>query len=209
MELYDDIYREWMPHRARDKGYRDGSFFAKLIILARRSPFWQLPDIVLFHQALYENISGVEIPEFYVHPFRDFRPTLPEYSEFKLKDTFAKVFIVLGDEWQERGVILVWLSEADAIRHGCVVTPGGDVNVYDGDDGINLGSARAFRCPLKRAMKLIVATDPERAGPRAEFSGQFEEVLGEVDDDSDDERMGCDDSEQRSSTAVGRGRDST
>lgn len=45
-----------------------------------------------------------------------------------------------------------------------------------------------FRCPLKRAMQLIVSTDPKRAKGRAEYNEMFEETIVEDTDDDDDKR---------------------
>lgn len=59
---------------------------------------------------------------------------------------------------------------------------------YDGSDGGDLGQMCLFRCPLKRAMQLIVSTDPKRAKGRAEYNEMFEETIVEDTDDDDDKR---------------------
>ncbi len=51
----------------------------------------------------------------------------------------------------------------------------------DGSDNAQLlgGGVCMFRCPLKRAMRIVVSTDPERAVRRREWNEMLEEMLGE------------------------------
>lgn len=95
---------------------------------------------------------------------------------FKLRETFAIVFIVIDAGWQEHGVLLVWKNEDVAKKYSC--TEGGKVMGYDGDDPSDLGEACVFRCSLERAMQLVVSQDPERAHNRTEYNEMLEETLG-------------------------------
>ena len=180
LALLDAIYREWFPHRARDHDVRDGSFFAKLLSFTR-SAVGPLQETLRFHEALCEKLGELErvMPETVpIHPATARRwEAIPKVVEYKLRETFRVVFIVVDAGWQEHGVLLVWKSEGDALRHNC--KEGGEISRYECSDGSDLGQARVFQCPLKRAMQLVVSTDPERAKPRAEYNEMLEEILGE------------------------------
>jgi len=58
----------------------------------------------------------------------------------------------------------------------------GEIASYDVVDGSDLGEARIFRCPLKRAMKAIVSQDEERAKKRIKYNEMFEKTYGSEDD---------------------------
>jgi hypothetical protein len=184
LALLDNVYREWFPHRAQDKDVRDGSFFGKLMCFTR--PTVGTPqEILRFHEVLCEKLCELEekIPDTMPIDPCQVRPdqARPVLAEYKLRGTFSVVFIVLDARWQERGVLLVWKSEDDASKHNC--EEDGEITGYDGSDGGDLGQACVFRCPLKRAMQLIVSTDLERAKRRAEYNEILEETLGKDDDD--------------------------
>lgn len=79
-------------------------------------------------------------------------------------------------------MLLVWRSEDLASRYNCKES--GDITAYDCGD---LGQTCVDRCPFKRAMQLIVLTDPERAKRRVEYNEILAEKFGE-DYDGDEER---------------------
>ena len=118
----------------------------------------------------------------------------PKLAEYKLRETFDRVFIVLDDTaWRQRGVLLVWATERDAERHNCKTRNGhyNDLDSdgegremqisqeFDNDENLSGAEVCMFRCPLKRAMQIIVSTDPERALRRSEWNEMLEEMLGE------------------------------
>ena len=124
--------------------------------------------------------------------------TVQNMAEYKLRETFDKVFIVLDDTaWQQCGVLLVWASERDAEKHNCCVSTNKDENGNgddngqgvqirressdDGNDDTNVLGAEMcmFRCPLKRAMQIVVSTDPQRAARQREWNQVLEDMLGE------------------------------
>jgi hypothetical protein len=184
LALLDDVYQEWFPHRAQDKDVSDGSFFGKFMCFTRPA-VGTLPEILRFHEVLCEKLCELEeeIPDTMpINPCQ-VRPdqAWPVMAEYKLRGTFSVVFIVLDAGWQERGVLLIWKSENDALKHNC--EEGGEITGNDGRDGGDLGQACVFRCPLKRAMQLIVSTDPERAKRQAEYNEILEKTLGEDDND--------------------------
>ena len=186
--LLDDVYREWFPHRAQDKDISEGSFFGKFMRFTPAAG--TLQEIVRFHAVLCETLWELE------REISDRKPVDPcevrssqsaqSVADYKMRETFSAAFIVLDAEWQERGVLLVWRSEDLASRYKC--EDGGEITRYDGSDGGDLGRACVFRCPLKRAMQLIVSSDPDRAKRGAEYNEMLEETLGK-DNDSDNEQQ--------------------
>lgn len=218
MLLLDEVYREWYPHRAEDKDISDGSFFGKLMrfvtypassseaeaaaVPKKKKKATSLGEVARFHRLLWAQLKELEPrigPEVPVHPCAVGDPT-PRLAEYRLRDTFEKVFVVLDDAaWQSRGVLLVWGCETDAERHGCDVTTtdeeeeddgrgdddddGREVRIrlegHDDDDDDDAADLVLFRCSLKRAMQLVVSTDPQRALMRREWNEMLEEMLGD------------------------------
>ncbi len=176
------MYEEWFPHRARDKEFTDGSFFAKFMRFTPAVP--KIEDVLCFHRTLCERLRALqdEVPD---------REPFPPYAlkaegerrerAFQLRPTFSSVFIVLTGGWEEHGVIVVCDSEK-CVRDLRIEENGGDVASYEVDDGSDLGKAQVFRCPLKRAMKIVVSQDPERARKRREYSELFAETYGSEDE---------------------------
>ena len=198
MDLLDEVYHEWYPHRAEDKDVSDGSFFGRFIRMISETRV-RIDDIAHFHRLLCGKLKELEaqIPrEVPVDPcaVRLDDQKGQNLAEYKLRETFDRVFVVLDDtEWRQRGVLLVWASERDAERHDCMIRNDHEKDVdFDGhgqkmrisqeyDDDANSSGAEVcmFRCPLKRAMQLVVSTDPERAAKRREWNEMLEEMLGE------------------------------
>ena len=209
MDLLDEVYREWYPHRAEDKDVSEGSFFGKFMRFVSPTSDKRVGvgDVARFHSLLcgrlkdMEGHIGREAP---VDPCAVKRPAssndemITKISEYKLRETFEKVFIVLdNDAWQQRGVLIVWASESDAERHNSCANPSKDEksNVdgdgqavqikrewsEEGNDDTKVLGAEIcmFRCPLKRAMQIVVSTDPQRAARRREWNELLEEMLGE------------------------------
>ena len=197
--LLDEIYHEWYPHRAEDKDISDGSFFGKFMRFTFEARV-SVGHIVHFHRLLcgaLEELEGqipLEVP---VHPcaVRLDDQKGPELAEYKIRETFDRVFTVLDDmAWRQRGVLLVWANEREAERHNCKTHNGHDSDAdgvgvgrdlqmsqeYDNDGNISGAEVCMFRCPLKRAMQIVVSTDPERAARRMEWNEMLEEMLGEV-----------------------------
>ena len=184
---FDDVYREWFPHRAQDKDVSEGSFFEKFMRFT--SAAGTLREIVRFHAVLCEKLWELEreisdrkpVDHCAVRPGQSAQSA----AEYKLREMFSAAFIVLDTGWQARSVLLVWRSEDLASRYNC--EEGGEITGYDGSDGGDLGQSCVFRCPLKRAMQLIVSTDPERATRRAEYNEMVEEMLGEDDEGNNEQ----------------------
>ena len=180
--LLERVYREWYPHRAEDKNVSDGSFFGKFVRFI--PPASNLVQIVRFHEALCEKLSAL-VPE-----IEDLDPAIPHtvppkeetrrVGAYKLRDTIFDVFVVIDGGWQEHGVLLVWKNEDVAKHYNC--SEGGEVHAYDSGDADGLGDARVFRCPLKRAMQIVVSQDPARAQKRAEYNEMLEETLGDAEE---------------------------
>ena len=200
MDLLNVVYNEWYPHRAADKDISDGSFFGKFMRFSSEMRV-SVGHVAHFHQLLCDKLKELEgqiPPEVPVDPcaVRLNDQKGPKLAEYRMRETFDRVFIVLDDTvWRQRGVLLVWANERDAERHNCKTRNEHD-NDLEGDDdgdkwemqisqeydnGENLSSAgvRIFRCPLKRAMQIVVSTDPERAARRSEWNEMLEEMLGE------------------------------
>lgn len=186
LRLLDAVYREWFPHRAEDKDVSDGSFFAKFMRFEGGAGGGTTQETLHFHKALCERLSVLEreMPETMpVDPCRAFAHLVqPEAVEYKLRKTFSVVFLMLDVGWQDRGVLLVWRSKEDALRHHC--GEGGEIMELDHNNGVDPDQACVFRCSLKRAMQLIVSTDRERAKRRREYNEYLEETLGEDDVDN-------------------------
>ena len=107
---------------------------------------------------------------------------------YKLRETMFDVCIVIDAGWQEQGVLLVWKNADIARKYGCC--EGGEVQAYEGgvlqgygsDDASDLDNACVFRCPLQRAMQMVVSQDPVRAQKRTEYNEMLEETLGEAEE---------------------------
>ena len=215
MNLLDEVYSEWYPHRAEDKDVSEGSFFGKFMrfVSPTSDQSVGVGDVAHFHSLLCARLKDMEghiSPEPPVDPCA-VKPVnssnderVQKMAEYKLRETFDKVFVVLDDTaWQQRGVLLVWASESDAERHNCSVSTNQDENGNGDGDGQEVQTRRdwsdvgnddikvpntemcMFRCPLKRAMQIVVSTDPQRAGRRREWNEMLEEMLGEGEMDSE------------------------
>ena len=198
MALLDEVYNEWYPHRAEDKDISDGSFFAKFMRFTSEMRM-SVGHVAHFHQLLCDKLKELEgqIPlEVPVDPcaVRLDDQEGPKLAEYKMRETFDRVFIVLDDTaWQQRGVLLVWANERDAERHNCKTRNEHDNDLdgdgdgretqisqeYDNDENSSGAEVCLFRCPLKRAMQIVVSTDPQRAARRREWNEMLEEMLGE------------------------------
>ena len=180
--LLEEVYREWYPHRAADKDVSDGNFFGKFMRFI--PPATNLVQIIRFHAALCEKLSSL-VPE-----IQDLEPAIPHAvppkeetrraGAYNLRETIFDVCIVIDTGWQEHGVILVWKHEEVAKKYNC--SEGGEVQAYDSGDAGGVEDACVFRCPLKRAMQMVVSQDPVRAQKRAEYNEMLEETLGEAEE---------------------------
>ena len=209
MALLDEVYREWYSHRAEDKDVSEGSFFGKFMrfVSPTSDKSVGVGDVAHFHSLLCgrlkdmgEHISGeAPVDPCAVKPANSSNEEIVQkVAEHKLRETFDKVFIVIDDTaWQQRGVLLVWASESDAERHNCSVSANQDENGNGDGDGQEVPIRREwsdggnddtkvldaemcmFRCPLKRAMQIVVSVDPQRESRRREWNEMLEEMLGE------------------------------
>ncbi|KAI9708239.1 MAG: hypothetical protein M1820_004193 [Bogoriella megaspora] len=182
LDLMEEIYREWFPHRAQEQDISDGSFFGVFLSFEPEA-YGTLQDTLRFHNELcgkleqLEKAIPAEVPV--EEAFAIMNPGPLRRVEYKLRRTFPLVFMTVEVGWQKDGVLLVWKSEDDALRHNCAED--GEISRCTGQGYNDLGHWCAFRCPLQRAMRLVVSTDVERSKPRGEFNWIFEETLGEVD----------------------------
>ena len=209
MDLLDEIYSEWYPHRAEDKDVSEGSFFGKFMRFVSPTSDKRVGvgDVAHFHSLLCGRLKDMEgqisreapVDPCAVKPVNGRNDEMaPKMAEHKLRETFDKVFIVLDNTaWQQRGVRLVWASESDAERHDCFSSIKRDKSSIGDGDGQRVQISREwsddsnddtkvldakmcmFRCPLKRAMQIVVSTDPQRAARRREWNQMLEEMLGE------------------------------
>ena len=201
-DLLDEVYNEWYPHRAEDKDISDGTFFGKFMRFTFEVRV-SVGHIVHFHQLLCGKLKESEQQTSLEVPLNPCAVRLddqkgPMLAEYKLRETFDKVFIVLDDTaWRQRGVLLVWATERDAERHDCKIRnerehdndndvdgdgDGREIQIsqeYDNDENLSGAEVCMFRCSLKRAMQVIVSIDPERASRRREWNEMLEEMLGE------------------------------
>ncbi|KAL9097351.1 MAG: hypothetical protein Q9165_000778 [Trypethelium subeluteriae] len=184
--LLDTIYRQWFPHRAEEKDVSDGSFFGKFMTFARDAAT-TLEEIRCFHEALCAKLKELEkeIPDTLPIDPRQARAweATSRTAEYKLRESFLVVLLVVDNSWQKQGVLIVWKSENNAIEHGC--KEGREILKYKGSDGDDLGQTRVFRCSLKRAMQLVISTNSERAQRRAEYNELFEEIFVVEDTEGD------------------------
>ena len=198
MDLLNEVYNEWYPHRAEDKDISDGSFFAKFMRFTSEMRV-SVGHVAHFHQFLCDKLKALEgyIPlEVPMDPcaVRLDDQKGPKLAEYKMRETFDSVFIVLDDTaWRQRGVLLVWANKRDAERHNCKTHAEHDNDLegdgdgretqisqeYDNDENFSGAEVYMFRCPLKRAMQIVVSTDPQRAARRREWNEMLEEMLGE------------------------------
>ncbi|KAM0797355.1 hypothetical protein BDR22DRAFT_824444 [Usnea florida] len=209
MALLDEIYREWYPHRAEDKDVSEGSFFGKFMrfVSPTSDKSVGVGDVAHFHSLLCGRLKDMEghinreapVDPCAVKRFNSSNEEMVQkVAEYKLRETFEKVFIVIDNTtWQQRGVLLVWASESDAERHNRSISTNQDENGNGDGDGQKVPIRREWsddgnddtkaldaemcmlRCPLKRALQIAVSTDPQRAGRRREWNEMLEEILGE------------------------------
>ena len=183
MDTLEEVYKEWFPHRARDKDLTDGSFFAKFMRFT--PPVEKFEDILCFHRSLCERLQSlqVDVPDReHFAPFAVKREGVRRYGAFQLRPTFFSVFIVIDAGWKERGVLLVCNSEYTARELG-IEGDREDVAIDEVVDGSDLGEARVFRCTLKCAMKAMLSQDPERARKRKEYNVLKDETFGSEDEE--------------------------
>ena len=202
MDLLDEVYNEWYPHRAEDKDISHGTFFGKFMRFTSKMRV-SVGHIAHFHKLLCGKLKELEgqIPlEVPVDPcaVKSDDQKGPKLAEYKLRKTFDRVFIVLDDTaWRQRGVLLVWANKRDAERHKFRIRDGRDNDVdgdgdgdgdgremrisqeHDNDENLTGAEMCMFRCPLKRAMQIVVSTDPNRTARRGEWNEMLEEMLGE------------------------------
>ena len=180
--LFDQVYEEWFPHRDREKEFNDGTFFAKFMRLTPAVE--KVEEILGFHRTLCQKLQSEEDEILDRQPFPPYvlKPDgVRREWAFRLRVTFLSVFVVANADWEEHGVLLVCDSEK-CVEELEVRESGEDVTSYKVDDGSDLGDARIFRCPLKRAMKIVVSQDAERAKKRKEYNEMFDRVYGSDDE---------------------------
>ena len=165
-EFPEEVYEEWFAHRARDQDLRNESYFAKLIRF--KTPVPTVGEIARFHRALcmeLVKLDGGILERESDWPFKLVPEERRPPGQFQLRPTFAKVFMVVDDGWETNGVLLVFTNLSVA-KEFVGSASGGDalVQKHEDLDGSDLDEICIFQCPLKRAMKIVVSQDPERAG---------------------------------------------
>ena len=172
LDLLEFVYREWFPHRDREKDISFGSFFGKFM---RFYPLVEMVEVVSFHQRLCGQLGMLE-PDVLTPEYAQSHPKHGQARErglFKLKETFCNVFILADQKaWSERGVLLVCKNEETATRHG----------VNETDEGVSREKSCVFRMTLKRAMQAVVSRDGDRRRRRKEYNEAFEEYYGSEDE---------------------------
>ena len=181
VQMLEFVYREWFPHRDRERDIFLDSFFGKFM---RFYPPVGMAEVVRFHQRLCEQLkileSDVLAPEY--------TQSHPKYGQvrerglFKLTETFSDVFIVADHKaWRERGVLLVCKDEETATAHG-VNEAGQDFSRETSLNVEGMGSSCVFRMSLKRAMQAVIFWDSERRKGQKEYNEAFEEYWGSEDE---------------------------
>ncbi|SMY19848.1 unnamed protein product [Zymoseptoria tritici ST99CH_1A5] len=193
-QLYDKLYRRWYPTRAEDTDISHESFFCFLMKFQARTDSGpaSVKEILDFHEALCSTLDEEipklpdEVPRRNQFCTAESQLHLPP-AQYKLRPTFRQCVIIVRMEYEEhsidgsplsdRGVVIAWRQEDDAVRHECVPDMERGISREEVD---GLGSTQAaFRCSLDEAMRIVVFTDPERRTMKREWHGFYREWLGE------------------------------
>ncbi len=62
LDVLEFVYREWFPHRDRERDISFGSFFGKFM---RFHPLVEVVEVVSFHQRLYTSCSSLSPSTFH------------------------------------------------------------------------------------------------------------------------------------------------
>lgn len=182
VEILEFVYREWFPHRDRERDISFDSFFGKSM---RFYPPVDMAEMVSFHQRLCERLAMLELdvlaPEYTKsHPKHGH---VRERGLFKLRETFCNLFMVADHkDWRERGVLLVCKDEETATAHGINETKKEDLSREKSFEVEDMRSTCVFRMSVKRAMQAVVFRDGDRGRRRREYNEAFEEYLGSEDE---------------------------
>ena len=171
--ILDDVYREWFPHRAKDKDLKWGSFFGKYMgsSLPNTIP---LADLIAFHARLYLKVKSMEYEAIPQHGIMAGERPEPQRGLYRMRDTFALVFIILDKKnWQEDGVLLVFRDRESTTGFH---VEGTEMEMED------VAPACVYRTSLKLAMKAVISRDEERRKRRKEWNDLNEEFYGSDDD---------------------------
>ena len=209
--LFDQIYREWFPHRAEDKDVSDAAFWA--IPIRFRPPGVLFPSPETAQKSLnlqeigfagvkglwqWHTALGIKLRELEEEEIRE-REIIntntsstgsssaggPASQGSSLRQSLHDVLVVLEGDWQKDGVYLVWKDAETAKLYNCTATGKG----IESGNGVEECQAQdwqpgcAFRCSLKRAMQITVSRDPYRVEGKPEWNEQLEETLGGEDED--------------------------
>ena len=178
MDLLEEVYQQWWPHRARDKDISDGNFFGKLMRFVPAVE--KLEEIARFHRSLCEVLERLQplVPDRETFaPYAVKKDGKRRFGAYELRPLFSSVFIAVDAGWKERGVLLV-CNTASTARELSIEEGRDGISVYEAHDGSNLGDACVFRCTLRRAMKIVVSQDADRARKQREYNESYDEVYG-------------------------------
>ncbi|KAK3168232.1 hypothetical protein OEA41_004678 [Lepraria neglecta] len=173
LRILDDVYREWFPHRAKDKDLKWGSFFGKYMgsELPNTIP---LADLIAFHARLYLKVNSMEYEAIPKPGIMVGKPPEPQRGLYRMRDTFALVFIILDKtNWREDGVLLVFRDRESTTGFH---VEGTEMEMED------VAPACVYRTSLKLAMKAVISRDEERRKRRKEWYDLNEEFYGSDDD---------------------------
>jgi hypothetical protein len=173
LRIFEEVYKEWFPHRAKDQDLKRGNFFGKY--MGSNLPYtFPLPDLISFHTRLYEKIESMEHEAIQKRNFMCRYPPEPQRGLYQMRDTFAFVFIVLDKtNWREDGVLLVFKNRDDI---GEFHIEGTETEMDD------VAPAVLYRTSFKFAMKAVVSYDAERSKKNKEWHDDFEVYYGSDDE---------------------------
>ena len=151
-----------------------GSFWGKLMrftppVDIEKDGGWGIEKITEWHKALIARLKELEKEEIKMEEKGE-----GDKGKWRLRKSFADVFVVIEGGWQNKRVLVIWKDEDLARRYGC----GDETEAVEKCDG----EGSVFRCSLKRAMQLVVSRDPERVGRKSEWNEMLEELVGDEED---------------------------
>ena len=177
LNLLDTIYFEWFPHRDRVQDMGRGNFFAGFLRASR--PNVALTEFADFHfGALCPKLKELE-PDILEKELAPFNPNFGRPRQkglFRVRESLEKIFVVVDRKnWKEEGVCVVCrdekvLSELEEV--------GEELEVE------GLGKVKVARANLESVMRAVVADNEERKRGKREWSGWYDEWLGDDDDSS-------------------------
>ena len=168
--LFEAIYFEWFPHRAREEDLDRGSFFASFFGLKGQK---------------YDSVQLAEFQFGKLCPkLKELQPEIlkpePRWHEsdfgmprqkglFKIRSSFEKTFLIVDDEaWRDSISVVTRDARTAEVL-------GGPIEEFESE---TVGKVMVLRAKLEDAMKAIVAEDDQRSQYNREWSGYYGKWCG-------------------------------